>query len=939
MRKAYIIVLLGILSVLRLNGQDADYRFYENISLGSTASTSYCFLQDPKGMIWIGSEKGLFSYDGYSAQAHFTFGKVGNIGMHCMEMADSSRFYIGTNSGLLLYNFRTDAYEETGIDFHGDTRALLMRGGVLWIGSADGFYTFNQNTGDLSEVKAALPHRTVYSFATASNDEIYIGTYDGCCRYWTETGECETISFPSAKNKSNIFVNSLLYDESRECVWIGTEGSLWQYSLKTRETRQINALNDNSVKSLALDKEGRLLIGTDNGLYIWSEIEPPLHEVHDSRDAHSLSNNIIWTIFADRDENIWVGTDAGVSLARSNNILRHVPISMVSGTGEGNEFSSILRDSRGGFWFGGTNGLIHLNSPESPDIKDVTWYKMGDSRYPLAHNKVRDIYEDAQGTLWISTDGGVSSFDWKTRQFTPYNIVDSTGRYNANWAYSLYVDNANRLWIGTCLGGIFVVDKRNLMRSNGRSYIADRILTTEEGLPGMFVNSIIPDLDGNVWGLLYDSRDCIVRIDTKTGSISTPLSGLFSDRPNPDHILRAADGSIWIAMGGRIMRVDPKDESYKFIPLNSFERCEILAMTQTKNNIWISASDGLWSVDCNTLELQRHNISDQRFTAVFCDNDKLYLGGVDGFIVISLSALTRHKATSPLILSAIYVNNTLYQPSQSIRYTDRIELSHSQNNLALDLTDLPYSAEEKSRIMYKLESDQEWNLLPPGANRITYNNLRHGRYRLLICRPSADGSPSGDILTLAIRIRSPWYSTVLAKILYIILFVILIYWAVNFVQVRRKYFMERIEKKRIIEQSQQAKQDYDRQLLEAKARILALTPARKREDASPDEKFLAHVMTLIDEHISDPTLNVSALCEWTGVNTKQMYRKIKQMTGQTPVEYIKSVRIKIAAELLKQRSFSVSEVMYMVGFSNSSYFSRAFAAEFGMTPKRYMESV
>jgi len=79
------------------------------------------------------------------------------------------------------------------------------------------------------------------------------------------------------------------------------------------------------------------------------------------------------------------------------------------------------------------------------------------------------------------------------------------------------------------------------------------------------------------------------------------------------------------------------------------------------------------------------------------------------------------------------------------------------------------------------------------------------------------------------------------------------------------------------------------------------------------------------------------LSELTDVAARQLHRKIKQLTGYTPVEYIRSIRIKKAALLLQQKKFTVSEVMYMVGFSNASYFSKCFQSEFGMSPKVYME--
>ena len=128
---------------------------------------------------------------------------------------------------------------------------------------------------------------------------------------------------------------------------------------------------------------------------------------------------------------------------------------------------------------------------------------------------------------------------------------------------------------------------------------------------------------------------------------------------------------------------------------------------------------------------------------------------------------------------------------------------------------------------------------------------------------------------------------------------------------------------------------HNRQTYETKARIEVLATPKEIEIVSYDEKFLACVIRLIEEHISDSELNVNALCEWTNTNNKQMYRKIKQLTGMTPVEYIKSIRMKKAAMLLKQKKFTVAEVMYMVGFSNHSYFSKCFQSEFGVTPKLY----
>ena len=125
-------------------------------------------------------------------------------------------------------------------------------------------------------------------------------------------------------------------------------------------------------------------------------------------------------------------------------------------------------------------------------------------------------------------------------------------------------------------------------------------------------------------------------------------------------------------------------------------------------------------------------------------------------------------------------------------------------------------------------------------------------------------------------------------------------------------------------------------IYETKARIENIVQLKQvQETTSIDEKFLINITQIIEDHITDSNLNVNALCNLSGTSSKQIYRKIKQLTGISPVEYIKSIRMKKAAMLLQQKKFTIAEVMYMVGYSNPSYFSKCFQSVFGKTPKQY----
>lgn len=214
------------------------------------------------------------------------------------------------------------------------------------------------------------------------------------------------------------------------------------------------------------------------------------------------------------------------------------------------------------------------------------------------------------------------------------------------------------------------------------------------------------------------------------------------------------------------------------LPFDEYNHYAILSMAEADGKIWISTTDGFWVADQQTLEIRRLNITDKRFTSMFFDrtSGEFYLGTADGFAISSSEALLAEHTEKSLILTAIYINNQLYQPNASqtdvshsgtgrpgtpslfgsIRHSQRIELAYDQNNLAFELSDLPYSLEEKSKLVYRLEGvDREWNLLKANTNRITYNNLSYGDYRLLVSKLDAYGKPSDRAYTLEVHIIPP----------------------------------------------------------------------------------------------------------------------------------------------------------------------------------------
>lgn len=113
--------------------------------------------------------------------------------------------------------------------------------------------------------------------------------------------------------------------------------------------------------------------------------------------------------------------------------------------------------------------------------------------------------------------------------------------------------------------------------------------------------------------------------------------------------------------------------------------------------------------------------------------------------------------------------------------------------------------------------------------------------------------------------------------------------------------------------------------------------AKEEEDKMPtfEQKFLNEIIAEIEKNIDNSDFNVKALGECIGMGQTNLYRKVKAMTGMTVNELIRTVRLKKAEQLLKQGEYNVTDVMYMVGFTHRSYFSRSFKDMFGISPKQF----
>ena len=930
------------------------------------AQAVYAITQDTSGVVWLGTDNGLYSYDGYHDYRHFASHTFSHVSINALGF-EGSMLYLATGNGMLKFDTQKEIYASAP--------AMELDGGK---GSKK--VARELRVLDMKGRKDAFGN-DVYAILHTQKG-LLVGSLSGL-----RLNQRQILLTPGAQP----LVNALAYDAKRHCYWIGTEGALYCADQALQNFSKIAALDGNSVKCLDEDQNGNLYIGTDNGLYRMAMNNSLEHFVHDSRNEATIPNNIVWSCYVDKWQNVWIGTDHGLSRLSTHTYYRFTSLDKITFSGEGNCLHAILQTRSGDWWMGGTNGLIHYAEGvrmqgTTSEYQNVVWYKQNNPSAPLAHNRVRKIYEDKEGDVWICTDHGINLYQKSTGKLLNFIVYDKTGKYSTAWAYDILQDQKGRMWMASYQGGVFVLDKQRLLAAISLSSAATATCVADHhfsdkgknALSGLHIGQLVLDGKGFVWASSYNHLD---RIDTRTLRISH-ISG--TDAIN--YLMKSDNGNVWVGYNSSVkcymvnLPMKGKEVESKEWKIGA----KVVSMCDVEGKVWVVADNA-----CSVLDPKNNSF---RFIIPMENPNNIYysklnhevvMGGNDGFISIRADLSMPKDDKAQLLLAGIVVNGRQTQDAlldENIEGTPGVSpvglktlvLKHDENNFTLQLSDLPFADHPTAVYAYRLEgSDHEWHYLDKGNLDITYNGLSYGDYHLTVHVVDGEGNIGDEVYQLEISVLPPWYLTIWCKLFYLTLLIVGIAWVINAHFVRKQLNEAKKQKEEILEQVQARMQfyanladdlrnaaahhsfeevnhlvvsnlDVNASGSESESAMIVnfngqqTTPEVEIDDL--DRKLLDEIKETIEENMVDSDFNVSVLQEKMGMGNKQLYRKLKALTGQTPVEYIRDMRMRKAAKLLKAGKFSVSEVMYTVGFSNSSYFSKCFSKAFGMTPTEFMRS-
>lgn len=382
---------------------------------------------------------------------------IGNLWIGTLDDG-LSKLNIKTEEIEIYKNNKDDIYSISGNNVLGimkDSR------GTIWLATNKGLNRFNEKEKNFTvyeskfyDLKTLVNNYTI-SLMEDSSGAIWVGTYDGISIFNPISNFKNYKMDPFLENSISDNMISGIYEDNSGMLWVGTvsEG----LNLINRETGEItnfkkslneNSISDNEIKQIVgIDDE--IWIATSNGLNKYDKKTKTFTNYYkDSSKSDSLIDNSIRSLYIDNENNLWVGTVEGLMLFDRKNTFKSYNEILESSNVHVKTFNNITQDKDGLFWIacGFDEGVISLNNK----TKEVKHYTRNDNDPgSLSFNSVKTIAVDSKNNVWIGTQYGLNKFDRKTKKFTIYK--ESDGLAN-NFISGILIDENDNLWISTNYG-------------------------------------------------------------------------------------------------------------------------------------------------------------------------------------------------------------------------------------------------------------------------------------------------------------------------------------------------------------------------------------------------------------------------------------------------------------------------------------------------------
>jgi len=834
---------------------------------GLSNSGVYCFYQDSRGFMWIGTEDGLNRYDGSEFRVfHHRADDPKSISHNeVWSIVEDSRgnMWIGTwGGGLNKYDrltetftsFRHDRSNPHSLSHDLVSQLAIDQNDILWVGTYGGglnrfdpktkrFEHYRYRQGDSS----SIGHNDVWPVLVDRNGHIWIGTIGGGLnRLDPITGRIS--QYRHQVNDANSLLSDnvwSIYEDRQGVLWVGTDKGLSRldrhlniFQHYVHDSKDSHSISQNNIWSILEDERGGIWLGSwGSGLnYFDPSKEGFTHYSYNRNDMHSLSSDVVTMIYQDRRQALWIGTFR-------NGINRYDPyaqnfshIAIVGGqaelAGSENNVTSFYESSSGLIWVGTAHGL-HEYDPKSRLIRK------GILEYPelslLQNDHVSAIHETRDNAIWIGTYGkGLYRFtrsDKSLKHFLQDGEDDNS--ISSNYILSLASDGEGILWVGTSDGGLNRYDR---VREEFVRY------KHETHDPTSLANNYIYDIYEDTFGALW--------IGTSGGGLNryipgggfkhylaeaTNSSGLSDNNVNV--IYEDVEGTLMVGTAGGLNRYERSEEKFVRYDVDELSHVAINGIIKDNSNeFWISTNRGLLRYDPSSqavkiydvdsgLHCNEYNIG----AALLAQDGKIYFGCNGGFTVFRPELLQENPTAPRIAITAFEVFNdsTTGDRNKALRgdisETGKVILPYQEADFRVTFSALNFTYPKKNQYAYLLEGfDTRWHLVNSASRTATYTNLSPGHYVFRVRASNNDGVWNKEGASIQITIKPPWWKTDIVKgvlfVAVILLLIALLRWRVRII----KEYHERRTREDILRLASQVAHDIRSPLSSMQAAITYL---------------------------------------------------------------------------------------------------------------------
>ena len=853
--RTLFLLILFTTSVIIYGNNTSKFRTL-NMDNGLVHTDVTCITQDNSGLIWIGTNGGLQSFDGYNLQTYKYYNDNDRIRLLHDRItsieADSCSLWVATESGLLKFDYNLGKYidysvsKELEILHHSRVKKVkVLRNNTMFVLTSDSLFVVSEREGSLYPVRFdkylnsmknahtitesagftwLCTAETLIQLKITNEEVIKVKTYS-----------CRDLSMNDEQSSSLFIKDNFLYlriDSGCIRYLLEYDGSL---NMERYDYYDFNLLDPripkNTSGKIIVDNKNTIWCSSRSGLLEISNTSGMMRAKIHSRESFnitSVNSNFLSTIFIDSFNNIWVGTWGSGLNYKSLSMPMFGTISDSSDEGDlrikGAFVKDIDKDSKGNLWILTQRQGLNLYSIN----KGLLFYT--DFSELLGKGTIFKSMRLSQDEkkIYVGLIKGLISYDIENDKANFLVFPSKSSPINDMIDVSDIVYDGNGvLWVATWNKGIYCFKEKD------DSLVLLKILNSNNYLKSDCVPQLFYDEHKNE--MLVSSRQGIVRFLLDNDGLNFKKVVSYSVDKNKKNSLsnnfiasidRQNDSIYWVGtLGGglnRVVFVDTLDNAYSatsfMVQDGMMSNDSEIVLVDKNENVWIGGY-GIVKYDTHTGLISRYDYLDGlqsnyfKYGSYYKGKDGiLYMGGVRGLNYFYPHNVQMSKGKYKLYLSNLYIHgkrvnageplNGVVTLPMAIDKLDKLELHHDQNDFAIEFSALGYNLSNRIVYRYRLKGyESDWRVVSVSTNSVLYSNLDYNTYTFELMYSTDNGQTwNEDIKSLIIDILPPWWLSPWAKITYLVLIASLImcffYLYVKELNMKHKISLHEIEKKK-----------------------------------------------------------------------------------------------------------------------------------------------